>query len=83
MVLFENARDRQQIETLAKQMYLKSWSSFMVRFKKESSKPYGRIIIYLLPGVAEKDRFLTEDDCPGEPFNVMKQAESVIKHSDG
>ena len=83
MVLFENARDRQQIETLAKQMYLKSWSSFMVRFKKESSKPYGRMIIYLLPGVAEKDRFLTEDDCPQVSMTVTEQDRSVTQHGEG
>ena len=47
MVLFENARDRQQIKTLAKQMYPEDWSSFVARFKKETRKPYGRMIIDL------------------------------------
>ena len=32
MVLFENARDPQQIKTLAKQMYPDKWMSFMDRF---------------------------------------------------
>ena len=70
MVLFENARDRQQIKTLAKQMYPEDWSSFVARFKKETRKPYGRMIIDLRPGVADKDRVLKDDDCQLVP--VMK-----------
>ena len=74
MVIFENPRDRQKFNTLAKKMYPESWSSFMVRFKKETSKPYGRIIIDLRPGVVDKDRFLTEDDCPQVPMSVPSRS---------
>ena len=77
MVLFENARDRQQIKTLAKQMYPEDWSSFVARFKKETRKPYGRMIIDLRPGVADKDRVLTDDDCPKVPMAVMEQDKRV------
>ena len=57
-------------------MYPENWSSFMVRFEKETSKLYGRMIIDLQPGVAEKDRFLTEDDCPKVPMTVVEQDKS-------
>ena len=81
MVLFENARDRQQIKTLAKQMYPDKWMSFMDRFKKETAKPYGRMIVDLRPGIAEKDRFLTDNDCPQIPMS--KQDERVKQHGEG
>ena len=83
MVLFENARDRQHIKTLAKQMYPKDWSSFVAQFKKKTCKPYGRMIIDLRPGVAERDRILTDDNCPLVPMTVMKQDKSVIQHVEG
>ena len=76
MVLFENARDRQQLKTLAKQMYPEDWSSLVARFKKETCKPYGRMIIDLRPGVADKDSVLTDNDCLQVP--VMEQDKSVI-----
>merc|ERR1712035_110494 len=79
MVLFENARDRQQIKTLAKQMYPEKWMSFMDRFRKETAKPYGRMIVDLRPGIAEKDRFLTDNDCPETP--MVKQ--DVNQHGEG
>ena len=39
MVLFEKARDRQQIKTLAKQMYPEDWPSFVARFKMDTRQP--------------------------------------------
>ena len=63
MVLFKNPRDRQQIKTLARQMYPDDWLNFMKVFKKETDKPYGKLIIDLRPNVLEKDRFLKERDC--------------------
>ena len=62
-------------------MYPEDWSSFVARFKKETRKPYGRMIIDLRPGVADKDRVLTDNDCPQVP--VMKQDKSVIQHGEG
>ena len=73
MVLFENARDRQQIKTLAKQMYADKWTSFMDRFNKETKKPYGRMIIDLRPGILEKYRFLTDNDRPETPITMVTQ----------
>ena len=83
MVLFENARDRQQIKTLAKQMYPDKWTSFMDRFKKETKKPYGRMIFDLRPGILEKDRFLTDNDCPETPVTMVTQVERVNQHGEG
>ena len=83
MVLFENARDRQQIKTLAKQMYPDKWTSFMDRFNKETKKPYGRMIVDLRPGILEKDRFLTDNDCPETPVTMVTQVERVNQHGEG
>ena len=52
----------------------------MARFKKETRKPYGRMIIDLRPGVADKDRVLTDGDCPQVPMTVIGQDKSVIQH---
>ena len=62
MVLFDNPRDRQQIRTLASQMYPGDSSNFMDKFKKATSKPYGKLILDLRPNVLEKDRFLNEEN---------------------
>ena len=61
MVLFDNPRDRQQIKTLARQMYPGDSSNFMEKFKKATSRPYGKLILDLRPNVLEKDRFLNDD----------------------
>ena len=66
MVLFENPRDRQQIKTLARQMYPGETSNFMDKFKKATSKPYGKLILDLRPNILEKDRFITGDDHDNE-----------------
>ena len=39
VLLFENARDRQQNKTLAKQMYAENWSSFMVCTRQKPAHP--------------------------------------------
>ena len=83
MVLFDNPRDRKQIKTLAMQISPDKWQSFMDRFKKETSKPCGRMILDLRPGVSEKDRFLTDYDCPQTPINLSKQVESVKQYGEG
>ena len=72
MVLFDNLRDRKQIKTLTMQISPDKWQSFMDRFKKEPSKPYSRMILDLRPGVSEKDRSLTDYDCPQTPINLSK-----------
>ena len=54
MVLFKNPRDRQQIKTLARQMYPDNWINFMERFNRATNKPYGKLIIDLRPNVLEE-----------------------------
>ena len=61
MLLFDNPRDRQQIKSLARQMYPSDSSNFMEKFKKATSRPYGKLILDLRPNVLEKDRFLNDD----------------------
>ena len=55
----------------------------MDRFRKETSKPYGRMILDLRPGVSEKDRFLTDYDCPQTPITLSKQVGNVKQHGEG
>ena len=62
MVLFKNPRDRQQIKTLARQMYPDNWLKFMERFNRATNKPYGKLIIDLRPNVLEKNRFLGDEN---------------------
>ena len=62
MVLFANPRDRQQIKTLAQQIYPGDSSNFIKKFKKATSKPYGKLILDLGPNILEKDRFVMRDD---------------------
>ena len=62
MVLFKNPRDRQQIKTLARQMYPDNWINFMERFNRATNKPYGKLIIDLRPNVLEENRFLGDEN---------------------
>ena len=43
-------------------MYPGDSSDFMEKFKKGTSKPYGKLILDLRPNIMEKDRFITGDD---------------------
>ena len=86
MVLFKNPRDRQQIKTLARQMYPQEWMTFLEKFRKETDKPYGKLILDLRPNVPEKDRILKDDDCPQTPLVKqwnLKQDERVNQHGEG
>ena len=60
MVLYKNPRDRQQIKTLAMQMYPEKWRRFLEQFEHETSKPYGKIIIDLRPNTKEENRIVKE-----------------------
>ena len=62
MVLYKNPRDRQQIKTLALQMYPNKWRQFLEQFEYETSKPYGKIIIDLRPNTKEEDRIVKNDE---------------------
>ena len=61
MVLFKNARDRQQIKTLAMQMYPQKWKNFLEYFEHETSKPYGKVIIDLRPNTRDEHRLVTDN----------------------
>ena len=89
MVLSKNPRDRQQIKTLARQMYPQEWMTFLEKFRKETDKSKlikkskmliknGKLILDLRPNVPEKDRILKDDDCPQTPITLTKQVERVI-----
>ena len=62
MVLFKNARDRQQIKTLARQMYPQKWKNFMEHFEYETSKPFGKVIIDLRPSTGEEHRLVSDNN---------------------
>ena len=77
MVLFDNPRDRKQIKTLAMQISPDKWQSFMDRFRKETSKPYGRMILDLRPGVPEKDRLFTDYDFLQTPITAWRRTSYI------
>ena len=54
MVLFKNARDRQQIQTLATQMYSDRSKYFQDKFEKATKKKHGILIYDLRPNTMEK-----------------------------
>ena len=65
MVLYKNPRDRQQIKTLATQMYPQKWRSFLEHFEHETSKPYGKVIIDLRPNTKEENRIVKNKNSNG------------------
>ena len=75
MVLFKNARDHQQIKTLAMQMYPQKWKKFMEHFEYETSKPYGKVIIDLSPNTREEDRLVSDQDQQGQ----QKASDLIVK----
>ena len=84
MVLFANPRDRKQIKTLAGQMYPGDSSTFMEKFKKATSKPYGKLILDLRPNILEKDRFVTGDydnekKVHQNPFTANKTSQTMTQ----
>ena len=56
MVLFKNPRDRQQIQTLARQMYPNCSKYFLDKFEKATNKKLGKLID-LHPNTRETDRY--------------------------
>lgn len=53
LVLFNNPVDRQQVMTLARQMYPENPQHLLRHFKKATSKPYGYLLIDLKPTTSE------------------------------
>ena len=60
-VLFKNPRDRQQIKTLAMQMYPNNYLSFLQKYEEETSKPYGKLIVDLRQTTSENERIKSDD----------------------
>ena len=58
--LFNNPIDRQQVATLARRIYPSSSATFMKRFERATSYPYGHLVIDLKSDIPEKDRLHTE-----------------------
>jgi hypothetical protein len=75
MVLYKNPRDRQQIKTLAMQMYPQKWRPFLEQFEHETSKPYGKIIIDLRPNTREEDRIVKEKDNDNSMVDYFERME--------
>jgi hypothetical protein len=59
MVLFKNARDKAQVQTLARQMFPTDWRSFLQHFEEETSKEYGHVIIDLHPSTPDDQRIVS------------------------
>ena len=56
MVLFKNARDQSQIQTLARQMFPTDWRHFINHYKEETSKEFGHVILDLHPRTPDNQR---------------------------
>ena len=86
LVLFKNPRDRQQIQTLARQMYPNNWRKFLEYFEYETSKPYGKVIIDLNPETLEKDRFVADEEEEGDVNKLytqqVQQQKRLLEYTD-
>jgi hypothetical protein len=60
MVLFKNARDQSQIQTLARQMFPTDWRSFLQHYEVETSKDHGHVILDLHPSTPNDRRIVTD-----------------------
>ncbi len=81
LVLYKNARDMQQIKTIAQQMYPTDWRRFLAYFEAETSRPYGKVIIDLHPQTEEKNRFIVDDDdeadtTSGRPKQMLQRMDA-------
>ena len=60
MILFKNARDQQQIQTLARQMFPSSCRKFLEHYEEATSQPYGHVIVDLHPSTSDEKRIVHE-----------------------
>ncbi len=81
MVLFKNARDRQQIKTLAMQMYPQKWKNFLEHFEHETSKPYGKVIIDLRPNTREEHRLISDNNANNLIVKQYEQQQRTLQYS--
>ena len=79
MILFKNARDRVQVQTLARQMFPTDWRSFLQYFENETSKPFGHVIIDLHPSTQDDKRIVSIDY--KEPIETTSYSEQYHKLS--
>ena len=72
LILFKNPRDRQQVSVLARQMYPRKSQYFLDKFEKNTSRPYGYLLVDLKQETAESDRLKTNifEDVPSKLENV-------------
>ena len=80
IVLFKNPRDQQQIRTLARQMYPTQWQKFLTHYEKETSRPYGKIIVDLNPETLpenrlQKDTMSTSND--GNDSRILNTLQGI------
>ena len=69
MVLFKNARDRQQIQTLARQIYPHRSKYFLGKSERATNKKHGILIVDLRSNLWKNDRFV-------DGFGVQNAAEN-------
>ena len=65
LVLFNNPRDKQQILTLAKQMYLSETAWFIKKYEEAVRRPFGYLFVDLRPTTPDRCRLRT-NVLPGE-----------------
>ena len=65
LILFKNPRDKQQVSTLARQMYPTSWRFLVEAYSDATSKAHGYLLLDLKPTTKEQYRIRTRI-LPGE-----------------
>jgi hypothetical protein len=69
MVLFKNARDNVQIESLARQMFPRKVKFLVDAFEDATAKPYGYLMVDLRPETQEDRRIMT---------NIFPNEETIV-----
>ena len=77
IILFRNNRDRQQIETLGRQIYGKKCEYFLDAYKKATSTTWGYLLIDLHPNtISGKEKLLT-NIIPGDTATIYLPQEVI------
>lgn len=77
IVLFKNARDRQQVQTLARQMYPHQPKALQEAFLDATKRPYGYLVINLRPTTDEACRMVSRIFKDEQPAMVYVPTKSV------
>ena len=56
LILFKNPRDKQQVATLARQMYPSNWRFLVEAYNDATAKPHGYLLLDLKPSTDDKLR---------------------------